>query len=254
METMIFSRKDGRRPEELRPVRFDPEFNRQAEGAVLVEAGRTCVLCTASVEEKVPSFLAGTSKGWVSAEYGMLPRATATRTQREAAKGKPSGRTMEIQRLIGRSLRAVVNLEMLGPRTIWIDCDVLQADGGTRTASITGAFLAVAIACHRLCAQGVIARMPVVSLVAATSVGLIGNRILLDLDYAEDSTADVDMNVVMTGSGELVEVQGTGENRTFRVERMMEMVQVARQGIFSLHDMQRGLLQKLGIELSLPAA
>jgi len=251
MENHQFSRQDGRKPDELRPIRFDAGFNRQAEGAILIETGNTRVLCTASIEEKVPSFLAGTQKGWITAEYGMLPRATSVRTQREAVRGMPSGRTMEIQRLIGRSLRAVVNTEHLGPRTIWIDCDVLQADGGTRTASITGAFIAMAIACRRLLEQGVVIQPPITSLVAATSVGLIGGRILLDLNYLEDSGADVDVNVVMTGSGELVEVQGTGEHGTFSMDRLIAMMDVARRGITQIHEIQSSILGQVGIPLIL---
>lgn len=245
----VIKRCHGRAGNELRPVSFRTDINKQAEGAVLIETGDTCVLCTASVEEKTPSFLNGTQKGWITAEYGMLPRSTSVRTPRESTKGKPSGRTMEIQRLIGRSLRAVVDTERLGPRTLWLDCDVLQADGGTRTASITGAFVAMAMALHQLQTRGVISRLPITTLVAATSVGMINGQIFLDLDYKEDSSADVDMNVVMIRSGDLVEIQGTGERCTFSKERMLEMLEQARLGIASLHQMQADILQKHGITI-----
>src|SRR6187549_3578661 len=204
-------RSDGRAPTALRPTRMTPGFLAHAEGSVLIEVGRTRVICTASVEDRVPPFLRGTGKGWVTAEYGMLPRATSTRTTREATAGKVGGRTQEIQRLIGRSLRSVVTMTELGERTIWIDCDVIQADGGTRTAAITGGFVALVLALERLREQAVIARVPVTDYVAATSVGIVDGTPLLDLAYDEDSRADVDMNVVKTSDGRFIELQGTAE-------------------------------------------
>jgi len=246
-------RIDDRTLLEIRPTTIRTGVNRHAEGAALIEVGDTRVLCTASIEEKVPPFLIGQQKGWVTAEYGMLPRATSTRTPREAARGKLSGRTMEIQRLIGRSLRAVVDTALLGPRTLWIDCDVLQADGGTRTASITGSFVALALAVAYLLKKNVIQSSPIKDLVAATSVGIIQGRIHLDLNYPEDSTADVDMNVVMTGAGELVEVQGTSEHATFSQAQLMRMLQAARGGIAQLNDIQRACIEKaVGIRTVLP--
>jgi ribonuclease PH len=202
-------RSDARDAEQLRPTRLTPHYLLHAEGSVLIEAGRTRVICTASVEDRVPPFLRGSGKGWITAEYGMLPRATTTRVTREASKGKVSGRTQEIQRLIGRSLRAVSQLEALGERTIWIDCDVIQADGGTRTASITGGFVALVLALQKMREASIIDSMPVQDYVAATSVGIVGGTPILDLAYEEDSSADVDMNVVKTGDGRFIEVQGT---------------------------------------------
>ena len=232
-------RHDGRRADELRPVRIERGFTEYAEGSVLVSFGRTRVLCTASVEESVPPFLKGTGQGWVTAEYGMLPRATHTRTPREAAKGKQGGRTLEIQRLIGRSLRAVVDLAALGERQVVLDCDVLQADGGTRTAAVTGAWVALADACDALVARGVLSASPVRDQVAAVSVGLVGGEALLDLDYAEDSTCDTDMNVVMTGAGGFVELQGTAEHGAFGRSALEAMLALAEKGIGELLAAQR---------------
>ena len=233
-----------RPPEQLRPVRFHRNFTRHAEGSVLVEMGFTRVLCTASVEEKVPPFLKGKGRGWVTAEYGMLPRATHTRGAREAASGKQSGRTQEIQRLIGRSLRSITNLEVLGERQVTIDCDVLQADGGTRCASITGAMVALADAVAVLRKQGVIAQDPIRDFVAAVSVGIVEGAVLLDLDYAEDSSGATDMNVVMTGSGRFVEVQGTAEGEPFTREQLSRLLDLASQGVAQLIQLQRSALSQ----------
>ncbi len=235
-------RPSGRAPDALRPVRITRGFTRHAEGSVLVEFGDTRVLCTASVEEKVPSFLRGAGRGWLTAEYGMLPRSTHTRSEREAARGKQSGRTQEIQRLIGRSLRAVFDLERLGERTITLDCDVLQADGGTRTAAITGAFVAAHDAVSGLLVSGALERTPVRDFVAAVSVGLYEGAAVLDLDYAEDSACDTDLNVVMTGAGGFVEVQGTAEGEPFTREQMDRLVDLAATGIRRLIDAQRAAL------------
>ena len=234
-----FRRPDGRLPDQLRPVRLTRHYTRHAEGSVLVEFGDTRVLCTASVEDRVPGFLKGQGKGWLTAEYGMLPRATHTRSDREAAKGRQSGRTLEIQRLIGRSLRAVVDLECLGERTIQIDCDVLQADGGTRTASITGAWVAVHDAITRLMNQGLLERSPIRDAVAAVSVGIVQGQPVLDLDYVEDSSCDTDMNVVMTGIGGFVELQGTAEGVPFTREEVDTLLELARDGIAELVAAQR---------------
>ncbi len=231
-----------RAPDQLRPVRITRGFTLHAEGSVLVEFGRTRVLCTASVDEKVPPHKRGSGEGWVTAEYGMLPRATHTRGDREAARGKQSGRTQEIQRLIGRSMRAVVDLKALGERTIVLDCDVLQADGGTRTASITGAWVAAHDAVQWLLAQGRITANPLRDQVAAVSVGLHGAQALLDLDYVEDSSCDTDMNVVMTGAGHFVEVQGTAEGQPFSRAQMDELMQLAEQGIAQLAQAQRAAI------------
>jgi ribonuclease PH len=236
------SRPSGRAPHELRPVAFTRRFTRHAEGSVLVEFGDTRVICTASVEEKVPPFLNGKGRGWVTAEYGMLPRATNTRTDREAARGKQSGRTQEIQRLIGRSLRSVVDLELLGERTVQVDCDVIQADGGTRTASITGACVALQDAFATLVASGLIAKSPLRDHVAAVSVGVYAGVPVLDLDYAEDSNCETDMNVVMTGAGGLVEVQGTAEGSPFDRAQLTAMLDLAEQGIRTLVAAQRRAL------------
>jgi ribonuclease PH len=238
-------RIDGRAPEQLRPVTITPNYIKHAEGSVLIEVGDTKVICTASVQEKVPPFLYRTGKGWVTAEYGMLPRATTDRVEREAAKGKQGGRTMEIQRLIGRSLRAGVNSELLGERTVWIDCDVIQADGGTRTASITGAFVALVTALGRMYVDGNLANWPVRDFVAAVSVGMIGGAAVLDLNYAEDSKAGVDMNVVATDKGRFVELQGTGEGATFSEEEMNAMMALAKSGIGQLIAKQKEILQPL---------
>jgi len=236
-------RPGGRKPGELRAVRLARGYTRHAEGSVLVEFGDTRVLCTASVEERVPPFLRDTGRGWVSAEYGMLPRATNTRGEREAARGKQSGRTQEIQRLIGRSLRAVVDLSSLGGRTIQVDCDVLQADGGTRTAAITGAFVALHDSLTWLRDKGLIASLPVKDFVAAVSVGIYQGTPVLDLDYAEDSACGTDMNVVMTGSGRFVEVQGTAEGEPFSQAELDSLTQLAARGIRELIAHQRRALK-----------
>ena len=232
------SRPSGRAPDQLRPVRFVRRFTKHAEGSVLVEFGDTQVLCTASVEESVPSFLRGKGQGWVTAEYGMLPRATHTRTAREAAKGKQSGRTQEIQRLIGRSLRAVIDLKALGERTVTIDCDVLQADGGTRTASITGGFVALSEACEKIVQRRAIAANPIHGQIAAVSVGICGGVPVLDLDYAEDSNAETDMNVVMNNGGAFVEIQGTAEGHAFRRHELDAMLNLAATGLGELFALQ----------------
>ena len=239
---MTVSRFDGRTADALRPVRITRRYTRHAEGSVLIEFGHTRVLCTASLEDRVPAFLKGKGQGWLTAEYGMLPRATHTRSDREAARGKQSGRTQEIQRLIGRSLRSVFDLRALGERTLTLDCDVLQADGGTRTASITGAFVAAHDAVATLIAAGLLASSPVRDHVAAISVGLKDGVPLLDLDYAEDSTCDTDMNVVMTGSGGIVEVQGTAEGAPFARAEMDRLMDLAAGGIATLVDAQRAAL------------
>jgi len=224
-------------------VRFTRRFTKHAEGSVLVEMGHTRVLCTASVEEKVPGFLKGKGTGWVTAEYGMLPRATHTRGSREAATGKQSGRTQEIQRLIGRSLRAVTDMAALGERQVTLDCDVLQADGGTRCASITGAMVALADAVAGLRASGALARDPLRDFVAAVSVGIVGGQPVLDLDYTEDSGCDTDMNVVMTGSGRFVEIQGTAEGEPFTKDEMSKLLDLASNGIARLVELQRAALK-----------
>ena len=235
-------RPSNRAPEELRPVRLTRGYTRHAEGSVLAEFGHTKVICTASIEDKVPAFLKGKAQGWVTAEYGMLPRATGTRLQREAAAGRQSGRTLEIQRLIGRSLRAVTDLAALGERTIQIDCDVIQADGGTRTAAITGAFVALYDACRVLQERQPANAWPLRDFVAAVSVGIHRGVPLLDLDYEEDSACDTDMNVVMTGSGGLVEVQGTAEGKTFSRSELDAMVDLASAGVARLIALQRAAL------------
>ena len=236
------ARAHGRRADELRPVRITRGYTRHAEGSVLIETGDTRVLCTASVEEGVPGFLKGKGQGWLTAEYGMLPRATNTRTRREAAEGKPSGRTHEIQRLIGRSLRAVVDLAALGERTVRIDCDVLQADGGTRCASITGAYVALADAVLWCRGRGMLAAAPLRDCVAAVAVGMVGGVALLDLDYAEDAGCDTDMNVVMTGAGGFVEVQGTAEGAPFTRAEFDVLLVLAQLGAAQLHEAQRRAL------------
>jgi len=238
------TRPSDRRPDELREIRITRAYTKHAEGSVLLEFGDTRVLCTASVEEKVPGFLRGQGRGWLTAEYGMLPRATNTRTGREAARGKQSGRTQEIQRLIGRSLRAVADLSLLGERTIQIDCDVIQADGGTRTASITGAYVAVHDAVTLLMQRGLLAVSPLHDLVAAVSVGVFQGSPVLDLDYAEDSACDTDMNVVMTGAGGFVEVQGTAEGAPFSRSEMDALLVLAEAGIAQLVLKQK---QALGL-------
>ena len=236
------NRSFERSPGQLRPVRFHRKYTKHAEGSVLVEMGHTKVLCTASVEEKVPPFLKGKGVGWVTAEYGMLPRATNTRSNREAAAGKQSGRTQEIQRLIGRSLRAVTDTRVLGERQVTIDCDVLQADGGTRCASITGAMVALADAIAGLRSQGLVAADPLRDFVAAVSVGIVEGVPVLDLDYAEDSGCDTDMNVVMTGAGQFVEVQGTAEGAPFTRAQMAQLLDLASSGIAELISLQRSAL------------
>ncbi len=237
------ARPDGRRPDAMRPVTITRHFIRHAEGSVLIQVGETRVVCTASAEDRVPPFLRDTGQGWVTAEYGMLPRSTATRTPRESVAGR-SGRSTEIQRLIGRSLRAVTDLAALGERTLIVDCDVLQADGGTRTAAITGAFVALADAADHLRQRGLVARPILRDLVAATSVGLVEGEPRLDLSYAEDSVAEVDMNVVMTGGGSFVEVQGTAEDRPFTRPQLDVLLDLAARGIGGLLDRQRAALQE----------
>ena len=235
-------RSDGRLDEQLRPTRITPNYLLHAEGSVLVESGKTKVICTASVEDRVPPFRRNSGKGWVTAEYGMLPRATSTRTQRESSAGRVGGRTQEIQRLIGRSLRAVTKMEELGERTITLDCDVIQADGGTRTASITGAFVALALAIHKMREQDLIRTVPIVDYVAATSVGIVEGMPMLDLAYAEDSKADVDMNIIKTGAGLYIEVQGTAEAMPFGREALNRLLDLADTGIRQLIALQRGLV------------
>jgi ribonuclease PH len=235
-------RPNDRAPHELRPTVLTPNFLLHAEGSVLIEVGHTRVICTASVEERVPPFLRGTGKGWVTAEYGMLPRATTTRTTREASAGKVGGRTMEIQRLIGRSMRAVTRLDELGERTVWVDCDVIQADGGTRTAAITGAFVALVLALDGLKKQQILRAIPVNDYVAATSVGIVGGMPLLDLAYEEDSKADVDMNVVKTGDGRFVEIQGTAESEPFGANALASLLELADRGINELIAKQREIV------------
>ena len=238
------NRPSGRAPDELRPIRITRRFTRHAEGSVLIEFGDTRVLCTATVEETIPPFLRNTGRGWVTAEYGMLPRATHTRSKREAASGKQGGRTLEIQRLIGRALRAVVDLKALGERTITVDCDVLQADGGTRTASITGGYVALVDAIDSLVRKGVLRESPVHGQVAAVSVGIWSGQLVLDLDYAEDSDAETDMNVVMNNGGGFIEVQGTAEGHAFRRHELDELLNLAANGIGRLLALQLEALQQ----------
>ena len=238
-------RLDGRTESDMRPVEILTGVNKYAEGSALIKVGHTQVICTASVEDKVPPFLRDTDQGWITSEYGMLPRATDQRMQREATRGKASGRTQEIQRLIGRSLRAVAELKALGSRTVWIDCDVIQADGGTRTASITGAFVALVLALGKLQSLNKLPGAPLRGMVAATSVGLVGGVPCLDLSYAEDSQADVDMNVVRTDSGRYIEVQGTGEKTPFSPEDMKAMLELANHGANQLFEHQRKTLREV---------
>jgi len=238
-------RSDNRTPEQLRPVKITPEFINTAEGSVLIEVGNTRVICTASLEETVPPFLRNTGKGWISSEYGMLPRSTLTRTPREVNRGRQSGRTHEIQRLIGRSLRAVADLQRLGERTIWIDCDVIQADGGTRTASITGAFVALGLALEKLVQAGTLTSVPLKDFIGAVSVGIVDGEILLDLCYEEDSRADVDMNFVMTAGKKLVEVQATAEHQVFDNDQLAKMLALASDGVQSLIAKQQAILGTL---------
>ena len=235
----IPTRDDARRPNELRPTTITPHYLVHAEGSVLIEAGRTRVICSASVEDRVPPFLRNTGKGWITAEYSMIPRATTTRSTRESTAGKVKGRTHEIQRLIGRSLRAVSKLDALGERTIWIDCDVIQADGGTRTAAITGSFVALVLAVQRMRDQGRITSMPVLDHVAATSVGILAGTPMRDRAYSEDSAADVDMNIVKTGDGRFIEVQGTAEGAPFAREALDQLLGLADEGIRQLIELQR---------------
>jgi len=238
-------RAGNRKWDEMRQITITRDFLPSAKGSVLIEIGHTRVICTASLEDRVPPFLKNSGKGWLTAEYAMLPTATSERNTRESTSGKIKGRTHEIQRLIGRSLRAVTDMDAFGERTIYIDCDVIQADGGTRTASITGGFIALADAARRLREEGVIEESPVKDFISAISVGIIGGEVLLDLDYAEDSTADVDMNVVMTGSGEIVEIQGTAESRPFTRDLLDRMIDTATSGISQLTERQKELLGEL---------
>jgi len=238
-------RSDNRNPDQMRPVNIVRDFITTAEGAVLIEVGNTRVICTASIEETVPTFMRNSGKGWITSEYGMLPRSTLTRSVRDATKGRQSGRTHEIQRLIGRSLRAVTDLERLGERTIWIDCDVIQADGGTRTASITGAFIALGLALEKLVEAGTLTSVPLRDFVAAVSVGVVDGEVLLDLNYEEDSRADVDMNFVMTAGHKMVEVQATAEHQVFDEQQLSKMLGLARQGVQSLIAKQQAILHQL---------
>ncbi|OCG07909.1 ribonuclease PH [Gilliamella sp. wkB178] len=235
-------RPSGRSADQIRPIKITRNYTKHAEGSVLVEFGETKVLCNATVEEGVPRFLKGQNQGWVTAEYGMLPRATNSRTQREAAKGKQTGRTMEIQRLIARSLRAMIDLKLLGEFTITLDCDVLQADGGTRTASITGACVALNDAINKMLANGLLKQNPIKSLVAAVSVGIIDGEAICDLEYIEDSNAETDMNVVMTDDGRIIEVQGTAEGEPFSHDELLQLLELAKNGIAAINDAQKQAL------------
>jgi len=235
-------RNDGRAPTQMRPIQITPNFIQSAEGSVLIEIGRTRVICTASVEEVVPPFLRNSGKGWVTSEYSMIPRATSTRTARESSTGKRSGRTLEIQRLIGRSLRTAIDMDRIGERTIWLDCDVIEADGGTRTASITGSFIALRLAVDGLIRSGKLTQNPMRGFVAAVSVGIVGGVPLLDLNYSEDSTADVDFNLVMTDKGEFVEIQGTAERNPFDDAALAQLLTLGRSGILELIGHQRRVL------------
>jgi ribonuclease PH len=241
-------RSDNRALDQMRPVNIVPDFISTAEGSVLFEVGNTRVICTASIEETVPAFMRNTGKGWVTCEYAMLPRSTLTRTARESSRGRPSGRSQEIQRLIGRSIRAVTDLTRLGERTIWIDCDVIQADGGTRTASITGAFVALGLALVKLVEAGTLTSAPVRDFVAATSVGIVDGEVMLDLCYEEDSRAEVDMNFVLTGSKKIVEIQATAEQQPFDDARLRQMMELARRGVESLVAKQQAVLSKLALK------
>ena len=241
----MYFRNDNRAPDQMRPVNIVPDFISTAEGSALIEIGNTRVICTATVEESVPQFLKGAGKGWVTSEYGMLPRSTLTRTAREATRGRQSGRSLEIQRLIGRSLRAVVDLQRLGERTIWVDCDVIQADGGTRTASITGSFVALGLALDKLVDAGTLTAAPLRDFVAATSVGVVDGQPLLDLNYEEDSRAEVDMNFVLTGGKKIVEIQATAEQHPFDDAQLQRLMEMARKGVESLIAKQQALLKTL---------
>jgi ribonuclease PH len=247
-------RSDGRNADQLRPVAITPRYVKHAEGSALIEMGDTRVICAVSIEERVPQFLKGKGEGWITSEYGMLPRATNTRSQRESTRGRPSGRTHEIQRLIGRSLRSIIDLKALGERTLWVDCDVIQADGGTRTASITGAFVALVEALRHLKKQGSFAELPIIDFVAATSVGKVGGQILLDLNYEEDSRAEVDMNIVKTGRGLFVEVQGTAEDTPFTQEELAQLMAAADKGIQDLIAAQRKVLGEVSFVKQRPQA
>lgn len=239
-----------RKLNELRTIKLTPNYIKHPEGSVLIEVGDTKVICSASIEDRVPPFMRGQGKGWITAEYAMLPRATSQRNIRESSKGKVSGRTMEIQRLIGRALRAVVNLDQFGERTVWVDCDVIQADGGTRTASITGAFVAVVLAFEKLIQKGSIKKMPISQFLAATSVGILSDgQTALDLNYKQDSEAEVDMNVVMTGNGEFVEIQGTGEEATFSQQQLNEMLGLSNQGIQDIIIKQKKVLGEIATKI-----
>ncbi|WP_435924373.1 ribonuclease PH [Paenibacillus sp. DYY-L-2] len=242
-------RINGREANERRPMKLTVDINKYAEGSVFIEVGDTKVLCTATVEEKVPMFMKGQGKGWVTAEYSMLPRATQTRNQRESARGKLSGRTMEIQRLIGRALRSVVDLQALGERSITIDCDVIQADGGTRTTSITGAFIALAFAVNKLAVKHSLPVFPITDYLASVSVGVVGEQKLLDLNYEEDSKAKVDMNVVMTGRGQFVEIQGTGEEKPFSRQELDGLLELAEKGIREMIEQQREALGPVALKI-----
>lgn len=242
-------RVDGRNKNQIRSVQIETNYLKHPEGSVLITVGETKVICSASIEERVPPFLRGGGKGWITAEYSMLPRATQSRNIRESSKGKVTGRTMEIQRLIGRALRAVVNLEALGEKTIWIDCDVIQADGGTRTASITGAFVALVLALDKLYQEKKLATLPITDYLAATSVGILPEgQVVLDLNYIEDSSAAVDMNVVMTGKGEFVELQGTGEESTFTYNQLHELLEIAQGGMTEIFEIQKAALGESIVE------
>jgi ribonuclease PH len=245
---MIY-RSDNRQPDQMRELKLTPDYLRTAEGSCLIEVGHTRVLCTATIEESVPGWMRNQGKGWVTSEYGMLPRATLTRTPREAARGKQGGRTHEIQRLIGRSMRAVVDTAKLGERTLWIDCDVLQADGGTRTASITGGFVAMALALNRLRQAGKLKQWPLKDTVAAISVGIVDGAPLLDLAYEEDSRADVDMNFVLTGGGKFIELQATAEHEAFSDQQLAEMTALGRKGCQEITTAQREVLIGVGVKL-----
>ena len=236
-------RSDQRAATEMRLVEIVPHFISSAEGSALIRLGETQVICTASVEDGVPPFQKGSGRGWITSEYAMIPRATQTRTPRESTRGRQGGRTMEIQRLIGRSLRAVIDLEALGERTVWIDCDVIRADGGTRTASVSGSLVALGLALQKLVEQRTLSRMPLKNYLAAISVGIVGGETLLDLSYAEDSSAEVDMNVVMTGAGQLVETQATAEGRVFSVEDLNRLIELARPAIGKLIEVQKSILK-----------
>ncbi|MBG9802602.1 ribonuclease PH [Brevibacillus laterosporus] len=235
-------RLDGRSSDQLRPVKITRNYIKHAEGSCLIEVGDTKVICTATLEEKVPPFMRNGGKGWITAEYSMLPRATETRNARESSRGKVGGRTMEIQRLIGRALRSVVKLEAMGERTIWLDCDVIQADGGTRTASITGAFVAMVDAMNTLVTAGMWKELPITDFLAATSVGVVEGVPVLDLNYKEDSSAIVDMNVIMTGAGKYVELQGTGEESPFSTDELMQLLALGQKGIQDLIELQKEVL------------